>query len=261
MGSPISNTITEVFLQTIENTHIKQLLDTTNILYYTKYVDDIFVIYDTRHIDNYTVHKYISQIHPNIQLNPTYEHNNQINFLDLLIILKQSKLEIDICRKPTTTNTTINYTSNHPTEHKIAGYRHYIRRMLSLPLTTEIRKKEWKTIQNIATSNNFLHNTKTKLKTQVQQQIRAPQNTETHTQKTKPNRWAVFTYHSPKIRKLTNLFKQTDIEVAFRSTNTILQHTTPTLKKPKNTNMKKVEFTNSPAIPTNYPTSDRLVEI
>ena len=35
------------------------------------------------------------------------------------------------------------------------------------------------------------------------------------------NRWATFTYHSPKARMITNLFKQTDIKIAFKSTNTL----------------------------------------
>jgi hypothetical protein len=47
MGSPISNAIAEIFLQHIENTHLKQLLDTKNIIFYTRYVDDILMIYDT----------------------------------------------------------------------------------------------------------------------------------------------------------------------------------------------------------------------
>jgi len=48
MGSSISNTIAEIFLQHIENTHLKQLLDTKNIIFYTRYVDDILLIYDTK---------------------------------------------------------------------------------------------------------------------------------------------------------------------------------------------------------------------
>jgi hypothetical protein len=40
-----------------------------------------------------------------------------------------------IYQKPTTTNTAINFLSNHPMEHKIAAYRHHITRMHSLPLT------------------------------------------------------------------------------------------------------------------------------
>jgi len=41
-----------------------------------------------------------------------------MNFLDLTIIRNNSKLEIDIYRKPITMNTIINYDSNHPTKHK-----------------------------------------------------------------------------------------------------------------------------------------------
>ena len=65
------------------------------------------------------------------------ETNGQTNFLNLLIIRNPFNLEIDIHRKPTTMNTTINYTSNHPKEHKTAAYRYHITRMHSLPLTTE----------------------------------------------------------------------------------------------------------------------------
>jgi len=76
----------------------------------------------SRYINDNTIQKYINQIHTSLQLNPTYENNGQINFLDLLIIRNTSKPEIDIYRKPTTMNTTINYASNHPTEHKTAAY-------------------------------------------------------------------------------------------------------------------------------------------
>jgi hypothetical protein len=41
-------------------------------------------------------------------------------------------------------------------------------------------------------------------------------NTDSSVNKTK--KWATFTYHSHKIRKITNRFKQTDIKIAFRST-------------------------------------------
>jgi hypothetical protein len=44
MGSPVSNTIAEIFLQYIGDTYLKQLLDTKNIILYTRYVDDILLI-------------------------------------------------------------------------------------------------------------------------------------------------------------------------------------------------------------------------
>jgi hypothetical protein len=57
---------------------------------------------------------------------------------DLSITGNQTNLEIDIFRKPTTTDT-INF-SNHPIEKKMVAFRYYISRMHSLPLTPEKNK-------------------------------------------------------------------------------------------------------------------------
>ena len=110
---------------------------TKNIAFYTRYMDDILLIYNSQHITPETIHSYINRIHPNLHFNPTYENNNSINFLNLLIIHNPFYLEIDKYRKPTTTDTTINFLSNHPTENKNPPYCYHINRMLSLPLTEE----------------------------------------------------------------------------------------------------------------------------
>ena len=191
----------EVFLQHIEDKHIKHLLDTKNIIHYTRYVDDILVIYDTRYINDNTIQNYIKQIHNNKLLNLTHEHNDQINYLHLTIIRDDSKLEIDIYRKPTTTNTTINYTSNHPTDHKTAANRYYSNRMQTLPLTAARRKTEWRTIKTIDKSNNSPDHVISQLKSQTQQKTHKTENYETNTNTDK--KWAVFTYHDPTIRKVT----------------------------------------------------------
>ena len=49
MGSPLSGTMAEVFLQQLENLHIKPLLDSKCILFYSRYVDDVIIIYDVSH--------------------------------------------------------------------------------------------------------------------------------------------------------------------------------------------------------------------
>jgi len=85
-----------------------------------------------------------NSIHSNIHLSQTLETNNQIIFLDLLIIRKSQRLEIDIYRKPGTTDTTINYLSYHPMEQKLAAYRYHIERMLRLPLNRTRQLREWK---------------------------------------------------------------------------------------------------------------------
>jgi len=69
------------------------------------------------------INTYINQIHTDINLKAIYENNGCISFLDLLIIRKQPNLEIDIIRKPTTADKTINFLSNHPIEHQVAAVR------------------------------------------------------------------------------------------------------------------------------------------
>jgi hypothetical protein len=141
LGSPISSTIAELFLQHFEDIHIKQLLDTKNIIFYTRYVDDILIIYDTKRIHPDNINTYINQIYIDIKLIPTYENNGCISVLDLFIIRKPSKLEIDIFCKPTNTDTTFNFFSNHPIEHKVAAFRYHITGMHSLPLTPKRKQK------------------------------------------------------------------------------------------------------------------------
>jgi hypothetical protein len=73
-------------------------------------------MYDTKTVSPEIIMDHINNIHPTLKFTPTHKHNTTINFLDLTIIRHTSKIEIDIYHKPTT-DTTINYTSNHPTEH------------------------------------------------------------------------------------------------------------------------------------------------
>jgi len=51
MGSPISSTTAEIYLQYLENIYIKHWLDSKEILFYKCYVDDILILYDQWKID------------------------------------------------------------------------------------------------------------------------------------------------------------------------------------------------------------------
>jgi len=92
--------------------------------------------------------------------------------------------------------------------------------MMFLPVTAERRQVEWQKIITIARNNSFPLHLITKLKIHIQHK--------THTTNDDNNKkWVTFTVYSPKIRKITNLFKQTNINIAFKSTNTIQQQTIP----------------------------------
>jgi hypothetical protein len=128
-------------------------------------------------------------------------------------------VDIGIYRKPTTTDTTINFLSNHLPEHKLAAYRFLTSRMLTLPIPQE-RHEEWQNILHIAQGNNFPRSLITNLKHRIKKTLTqlTPPTTSRHDTK-----WTTSTYMSPQIRKITNLFKHTDIKIAFKCNNTIAQ--------------------------------------
>jgi hypothetical protein len=221
LGSPISSIIAEIFLQHFEDIHIKKLLDTESIIFYRRYANHILIIYDTQRKQPGRIKTYINQMHKGIKLNPTYENNRSINFLDLLVIRKESNIEIDIFRKPTTTETTINFFSNHPKEYKSAAFRYDITRMHSLPLTPERKEKELELIQQIAQHNNFPQKHLRNLNSEIhnkQDEMNKGKNKKTST---------TFTYYSPIVREITDLFQHTNVGISFKYTNTLQQLTKP----------------------------------
>ena len=175
MGSPISSIIAEIFLQNYEDKYIKQFLESKSIIFYARYVDDILIIFDKTKTNPQNINTYINKIHNNLKLNPTYEKHNSINYLDLTIRRQHNKFNIDIYRKPTATDTTISFFSNHPIEQKMAAFWSYLNRMHSLPLSQNKKQKEWETIQVIAKNNNFPKHLIQKLNRKIQQKTKNTQ--------------------------------------------------------------------------------------
>jgi len=234
MGSPISGTMAEIFLQQMENSVIKHLTDTRILSFCTRYVDDILHIYESTLTNPDNIQQYINTIHNNITLSPTMESANTINFLDLSLTRKPTHLIIGIFRKPTSTDTTINFLSNHPLEHKMAAYRYLIHRLYTLPLCKEQQDREWQFITHMAHSNNIPQTFLSRLRRRIQQHnarskapAPPPPPTTTTTRNTK---WTTFTYTSPQIKKITKLFKHTNVRVAYKCTNTISHLFKPTNK-------------------------------
>jgi len=95
--------------------------------------------------------------------------------------------------------------------------------MLSLPLN-EVQHKEWRSIKQTARNNNIPIHLPTKLRHNIQKKLNQPHLPTASIQDTK---WATFTHSSPHVRKVTNLLKNTNVKVTFKSNNTIAQLTKP----------------------------------
>ena len=110
IGSPISSTIAEIFLQHLEDAHMKQLLDNRNVTFYTRYVDDILVIryWKNKLWSHHLIHKLNTQRHSTQPHTWNYKLC-KLSWFTIVIIRKTANLEIAIYRKPTTTDKTINF--------------------------------------------------------------------------------------------------------------------------------------------------------
>ena len=91
---------------------------------------------------------------------------------------------------PTNADITIQHTSNHPQDHKVAAFTYYINRMMTLPITEKAKKHEWKNILTIAQKNGFpkniIHDIKKKeIAKQKNKQITTEEKQVKHTHRTK----------------------------------------------------------------------------
>jgi len=157
------------------------------------------------------------------------EENNTINYLDFSIHRNINCTHLGIYRKSTHTDVTIQFSSNHPFEHKLAAFNFYIHRMLTLQITKQAKQQERKIILAVAKNYEFplhiIHNLKKKLITKKRRK-KLPTTT---TQQAK--KWVTLSHHSPLIRKITNLFKHSNLNIALRTTNTIHRQLTDKIVK------------------------------
>ena len=109
----------------------------------------------------------MNNLHKYVKFKQTEEEHNAINYLDLHIHRNNNNIQLGIYRKPTQSDTTIHFTSNHPLQHKLAAYNFYIHRLLSIPITEQAKQQEWNTIFIIAKNNGFplelIYNLKNKI--------------------------------------------------------------------------------------------------
>jgi len=116
-------------------------------------VDDIIILINTQKIQEEQLLTSINSVDKHLSFNITKEDNNKkINFLELTLTRNKYNTQVNIHRKETSTDTVIHYLSNHPREQKMAAFRYYINRLLTLPLTQEGRNAEWATFLNLARS-------------------------------------------------------------------------------------------------------------
>jgi hypothetical protein len=139
------------------------------------------------------------------------EQDNKINFLDITIYRKDTKVSYSISRKQTATSTTIHSTSCHPNEHKMAAFNYLFNRINCYPLTHNNKNNEMNIIKQIMYENGY-NGKLMKPKKPTMNNIQ---------EKNEQVKWAVFTYNGKQTIFVTKLFKNTNIRIAFKTQNSI----------------------------------------
>jgi hypothetical protein len=96
MGSPMSSTIAEICIQSLEELYVKQWLDSKQILYYKRYVNDILIIYNQNNTNEQDILNHANNIDRHLQFKLSTEENNLITYLDLSICRNNSNIELRI---------------------------------------------------------------------------------------------------------------------------------------------------------------------
>jgi len=107
-----------------------------------------------------------------------------------------------------------------------------------MPISEQARKQEWNKIL-MARNNGFpthlIHGMKKQLI------ARKEGTTQRKVDQQHSKKWVTFTFHSPSIYKITNLFKRINMKIAFQSTNTIYQQLSNKNKDPNTTGIYQLK--------------------
>jgi hypothetical protein len=219
----------EIYLQYLEDSHLKPAIENKSVLYYKRYVDDLLIIFDETKTDADTISKIANKLDRNLTFKSEVEENDTMNYLDLSLNRTDNQINLNIYRKPTHIDITIPFTSNHTHLQKLAAFHYFIQRLNSLPITHKAKEQEWQQSLTTAHNNDFPEHIIQELKNKRYTNTNQP----THIAVTpsQPKTWFKFRFHSPAIYKVTNLFKNTNVKIAFTATNTIFHQLTQKQKK------------------------------
>ncbi|KAJ8951751.1 hypothetical protein NQ318_012602, partial [Aromia moschata] len=195
MGNSVSPFIANLFMSKFE----------------TEYVDDIFAVFDTKAISLDNLVAKLNNRFPTIKFTYEVEHNEQLPFLDVLVIRNnENKLEFDVYRKETATLRYIPNDSHHPFQHKMASFNFLIHRLLNFPLSKERFGHEKRLIKNIDKSYIL------KLLIYL---TRTLYNSTTFRRDTDNSKFASLPYEPKFTRGLYKIFKIININLVYNSKN------------------------------------------
>jgi len=167
MGSSLGPTMAAFALDIIERKF------NTTPLFYTRYVDDVFAIFRNKdEAEQFLLH--INSFHPSLQFTIEHSVDNELNFLDVTVKLKDNIISTKWFMKKTNTGIYLPKTSYSPTQYKTAAIRALISRAYKLSSTLKHFEESYDKIRLIFINNGFNHKFIDKEKEKIIRQVNSP---------------------------------------------------------------------------------------
>ncbi|XP_044745170.1 uncharacterized protein LOC123307033 [Coccinella septempunctata] len=187
------------------------------------YVDDIIIAFDGSREELLELLNWINSLHNNIEFTLEVEEDKSLNFLDLTIHRTNQGLAFDIFRKLTQTDHSIDNLSCHQLGHKLSAFRAYINRMFKSPLDSDRFSDEVAVLKHISAQNGYEPAIIDELITKHQNKMEIDQLHSSENRSTTLDKKYISIYGNISL-KIGNLFRQySDLQISFRSTNTLGQ--------------------------------------
>ena len=114
MGTSTSSIFSGIYIQYLEHTKIFDILIKHKLVGCFRYVDGILILHKETTTNIHEILDKFNNISPTLTFTMETENDSIINFSDITIQKKDHRINFNIYRKPTTTDTIIPYNSYHP---------------------------------------------------------------------------------------------------------------------------------------------------
>ena len=227
MGSPVSPAVADLVMEDFKSEALSTAPHPPHVWF--RYVDDTFTILHQLCINEFTDH--INSINPHIKFTREEEEDNQIPFLDVMVVKEDDgSLRTKVYRKSTHTDQYLNWDSNHLLDHKTSVARTLLQRAEDIVSDPKEKKEEIRHIKEVLTINGY----KPWAITIPKKNKTAKKDEKERT--TSSNSFPIGIPYIPGLtEKLVRIFKRNGVNTYTKPTNTIRQY----LVKPKDKTPKE----------------------
>ena len=139
MGLPLSPILCDIYMEDLEQRAIETAPHPP--LWWFRYVDDTHCKLKKCYAQEFTDH--LNSLDKDIKFTTEGEENNSLAFLDTLTVIQPDRsLKVQIFRKSTHTDQYLNFSSNHPIDHKLGVIRTLNHRAETVVTEPQDRKEE-----------------------------------------------------------------------------------------------------------------------